>query len=84
MHVRFTQSYAGPAGLFAKDLVYDLPPATLDQIPQDHYRPVPAPWDPAGQVKATQGKRKRAKRKQTRSPKDKQLRPGKDEGYQTK
>jgi len=85
MHVRFTQSYAGPAGLFARGLTYDLPPATLAQIPAGHCQHVAAPWDAARRPKTRRRKTKQTKTKQTRSPEDKQVRPGKGtQDYETK
>ena len=81
MWIKMTTTHAGRAGVFAKDLKYDLPLATLKQLPRSSYRRCPAPWNAAKEADEKQaGQAKAAK-----TPKDKQVRRKKpDKKYKSK
>lgn len=59
MNIKMTKSYAGPLGTFPKDLPFDLPAATVKQLPKNSFVETCAAEDAY---------------KQTGSPSDKQQR----------
>ena len=86
-----TKSYAGPLGLFAKDVPYDLPQPVVKQLPEDCWQDCPNPLTgeapprvdrspepedpPATEETERMTDEQRTKDKEQDSPKDKQVRP---------
>jgi len=70
MWIEMLKTYSGIAGLFLAAIKYDLPEATLDNLPKDSFKSVPSPWYTR-------------KTKQATTKADKQARPGKS-NYKTK